>query len=819
MRNLLFEIILTLCCTMPRTAFAEVDIVQVFKPERHQRGDTNVSRLQDIDDAHWIWHPTAISQGGVGKFAFLRFRREFTADNTPLRFDVSADERFILLLDGEPVSFGPHRGMVENWLYQSYEAKLSPGRHVMEAVVWVMGPHAPSAQLSWRGGFILKAEGSYHEQLTTGVGGWSVAELRNVKMRQEGMRHNYGVGSQCEVRGCSLMDEQPAAGEYVAPVTARGPVSYNDCGIRTKGWMLFPTPLPDQTYDRVRPGQFRAARATFDRGEYYKEEDARHPMVKDLNALLRKGRPVTIPAHTVLCALLDLDDYYCAYPELVVGGGNGSEVRWMWVEGPKDENKHKGNRNEFVGKNCSGPCDRFFPDGREQARMGVPWWRAGRWCQLEIKTTDNPLVLRDISIIESRYPTPIESHFHCDDASLDGVQKVCLRGMQMDTHETLCDGPHYEQQMYVGDTYVQAGTMAVMYSDDRLIRRAISLFDYERRDNGMLPMNFPTVGTQESATYTMIWPMLLDSYMMWHENAQWLRARMPGLAHTIMGLAEFENEDGLLENLPGWSFIDWVQMPKDWSGLSFSGLPQKGIFSPSNLFYVLSLQAAAHVARQLGYEGLAQDWQARAERLGRKLVAIFWDESSGMIADTPERNSFSQHAQCLAMLAGILSSQQEDAAFRALIERTDIAVATDYFRYYLFQVLAKKGRMDLFMKKMDFWRDHVKWGIRCPLEDDDFETKSDCHAWAAHPLYFLHSAVAGVSPAEPWFKSVRIAPQPGGLKWIDAATPHPRGMILTKLRFEGDRVTGTVTLPDSVSGTFEWKGRKIPLKPGTQTIE
>ena len=120
---------------------------------------------------------------------------------------------------------------------------------------------------------------------------------------------------------------------------------------------------------------------------------------------------------------------------------------------------------------------------------------------------------------------------------------------------------------------------------------------------------------------------------------------------------------------------------------------------------------------------------------------------------------------------------------------------------------------------MDFWRDHVKWGIRCPLEDDDFETKSDCHAWGAHPLFFLHSAVAGIRPAEPWFRSVRIAPQPGGLKWIDSATPHPRGMILTNLRFRGNGVSGTVTLPEGLSGTFVWKGQEIPLRPGKQKVE
>ena len=65
---------------------------------------------------------------------------------------------------------------------------------------------------------------------------------------------------------------------------------------------------------------------------------------------------------------------------------------------------------------------------------------------------------------------------------------------------------------------------------------------------------------------------------------------------------------------------------------------------------------------------------------------------------------------------------------------------------------------------------------------------------------------------------MRIAPQPGGLKWIDAATPHPKGMILTKLRFDGNAVEGEVTLPDGVNGVFQWKGKAIPLKPGRQPV-
>jgi hypothetical protein len=303
------------------TAFAEPEIRRIFRQERFQRGETNISRVQEIDDASWLWHPTAIERGDAGRCAFLKFRMEFEADASPLRFDVSADERFELLLDGRAIAFGPHRGTVENWLYQSYEARLKPGRHVMEAVVWVMGPHAPSAQLSCRGGFILKAEGAYHRRLTTGVAKWRVAELKNVTMRQEGMRRAVGVGSQAEVRGSSLQEERPDESAYVESKVVRGPVKSSIFGLRAKGWMLFPTPLPDQTHERVHPGAFKAARATFGETFLYTGSDASHPLVKDLNALLKGGGEVTLPANAKLCALLDLDDYYCAYPELVTGGG------------------------------------------------------------------------------------------------------------------------------------------------------------------------------------------------------------------------------------------------------------------------------------------------------------------------------------------------------------------------------------------------------------------------------------------------------------------------------------------------------------------
>ena len=284
----------------------------------------------------------------------------------------------------------------------------------------------------------------------------------------------------------------------------------------------------------------------------------------------------------------------------------------------------------------------------------------------------------------------------------------------------------------------------------------------------------------------------------------------------MFGLRAFENADGLLDRLPGWSFMDWV--PAWHAGIAPDG--RDGVSALNNLFYLLALQSAARVSAVSGDDALAAHWRAKAEKLGRTILATFWDGDRGMVADTVKKDRFSEHAQCLAILAGILAPDQARAAMTALEngEKLKLARATLYFSHYLFSAYAKMGRTDLFLKRLDLWRMQTRMGLRCPLEDDDIETKSDCHAWGGHPLFHLHADVAGVKPAEPFFQSVRIAPQPGGLKWIDAATPHPKGMIVTKLTFEGGTARGEVTLPTDVKGVFEWQGKTTPLKAGRNEV-
>ena len=232
-----------------------------------------------------------------------------------------------------------------------------------------------------------------------------------------------------------------------------------------------------------------------------------------------------------------------------------------------------------------------------------------------------------------------------------------------------------------------------------------------------------------------------------------------------------------------------------------------GVSSLNNLLYVYALQKSAEVEDFLGEPLLAQRLRAKAERTAQAVRAKFWDESRGLMADNLAHTEFSEHGQCLALLTDTLTGDQARRCFDQLLTAPDLKRATIYFSFYLLETWQKFGRGDLIVDRMSFWKDLVKQGLKTPVEMPG-DTRSDCHAWGSHPLFHLHASVAGVRPASPGFRTVRIAPQPGKLPKIVSRTPHPDGFIALDLTFEGDPCRGTVELPPDITGVFVWHGQR-----------
>ena len=766
------------------TCLAEIQ--RIFRPPSYTRGNAGLTVRYDIECSSWISHPSARDDGGG---LFVKDRRAFRAEGRePFEIDVSGDGRFTLLLDGDVISRGPHRGLLENWQFQSYRLSLEPGEHVLEAVVWSAGEKAPRAQLEHRHGFVLKASGRYDAILTTGKSAWKAGVVRGTRFTARGDSGAFGTGWETCASGTGFLDESPE--EWVAAIVSEGPQGESlSGGVRRRGRLLYPSQLPDQLNGAIRPGT------------------------------VVEGGPMcgTVPKNTKRRLLWDLGDYYCAYPVLKASGGADATIRWGWAESLRGTDGKKGNRNEWRDKTFNGFGDRFVCDGRSNAVFTAPWMRCGRWCELLVETADEPLEIRDVFIEESRYPLEREWSFDCSDPSVSEVLSICRRGLEECTHEMLFDCPFYEQQMYPGDGRVELQVIEASSRDRRIAQRAVELFDFARRNDGFVPMNFPCWLQQESGTYTMCYAMMYGDLVRWGVEDRWLSARLPGLRHTMSALQRHENEEGLLTDLPGWPFIDWV--PEWKHGMAPDGQVPGRANAIHSLFWVLALQSAAATERRCGEDAQADYWLGRARRTFDAVRKRFWDEGRGLFADDLAHSKWSEHAQVLAMVSGLMRGDEEKRAFEGLISSQDLARATVYFSHYLFEAYFRHGRGDLFLKKLDLWREYVRMGLKTPLESPGANARSDCHAWGAHPIYHALSGLAGIRPAAPGYSKVEIAPCPGGLSFIRARAPHPQGAVAVSLRFDGSDVAGTVTLPEDVEGVFRWNGTERPLASGDNILK
>ncbi len=794
-------------------------VSKVFLTPRLHMGNTGIMLVQPIDEAAWIWHPefgnpkapshADAFANGWKEPVVLRFRKEFEAKTSPIRIHVSADERYELFLDGKRIARGPDRSDVEHWSYATYELRLAAGNHRLEALAWSIGPYAPVAQLTWRGGFILKAEGDYDSQLTTGKAAWEVAKLGGYEFAP-GV---FFVGAQLTVRDSGLQWQE---GEYVKAQVIRGALHDNPYGENAAGWKLFPATLPDQFDREVTTGRAMAlGSGTLAGDTLVSAEQAQNKDLPKWQALIEGKDQIVVPANTEQFLLWDLDNYYCAYPLCEVSGGAGAKIGWSWAESlylPKSE--AKGQRDEFIGKTFRGMTDTFLPGGGEHRKFTTLWWRSGRWCLLSIKTAAEPLTIHRLALDESRYPHENEGKFDAGDSELAGVIKLAVRGIQMCTHETYMDCPYYEQLMYDGDTRLELLTTDVMTRDDRLVKRAIELFDFSRRNWGFVNERFPAYLPQHSPTFSMIWAVMLNDFTYWHNDPAFVKARAIGLRSMLEHFEPYMNQDGLLENLPGWPFMDWV--PQWNTGNAPDGA--KGISSINNLLYVFALQKSAEVEDSLGEPLLAQRLRAKAVRTAAAVRAKFWDESRGLFADNVKHSEFSEHAQCLALLSDTVTGDQAKRCFEQLLTAKDLKRTTIYFSFYLLETWQKFGRGDLIVERMGFWKDLVKQGLKTPVEMPG-DTRSDCHAWGSHPLFHLHASVAGVRPASPGFRTVRIAPQPGTLPRIVSSTPHPDGFIGLDLAFDGNRCHGSVELPAGITGVFVWQSKELKLNSGANAID
>jgi hypothetical protein len=136
----------------------------------------------------------------------------------------------------------------------------------------------------------------------------------------------------------------------------------------------------------------------------------------------------------------------------------------------------------------------------------------------------------------------------------------------------------------------------------------------------------------------------------------------------------------------------------------------------------------------------------------------------------------------------------------AIPSSTGLSRCTISFRHFLFEALAVLGQANAILDGLAGWREYSGYGLTT-LPEGPEPSRSDCHAWGAHPLYHMVSTILGLRPGGPGFASVAIRPQLGRLQAASGSIPHPCGRIGVRLHRVGDDYDASISLPPNVHAT------------------
>lgn len=693
-----------------------------------------------------------------GDLGVFKFRCEFSLDEVPLQFvvRVSADQRYKLYCNGSLVTFGPQRGDAQHWFYEVLDVApfLVPGPNTLEALVWSFGRWAPMAQCTVRTGFVFEAPEDF-DFLST-PGDWQVARLEGWDFD---MMHSSVGDFYIDVGPGEIIDAAHMQTEFGSPYVICHAEERSSSGGGTP-WMLIPRSIPPMRYVQ------RKALPAVRRGAEF------------VGSALEFANGET--------ALLDFQELLCAYPRISVDAP--CRLRITYAESLWNTDGTKGNRDEVEGKEMRGYQDVFIAG--DQGGVFEPlWWRTFRYLQIE--TTEFPAIDNQkreviVDVFETGYPIQVESSFTADESCVEKIWEVSLRTAERCAGETYFDCPYYEQLQYIGDTRIQALIGYYLGRDRALQRNAVETLGWSILEDGLTQSRYPSRQAQVIPPFSLWWILMLWDQMLYDDPG----ARPEFVSsHTINGLLEGFRELQRRE-LQYWQFADWVE---SWRW----GVPPGGA---NATVHRLTLDVATCVAMR--YQEFLEhgEWNEWGLHDSRQLEFAVSD-------DPPSEHAEALHLLCRALCGHEISPWPADA-----LEKSNAVKCTYYFQYY--KHLAMFGRIDApfdYMKELQPWRQMIEDGLTTFAENPE-PTRSDCHAWSAHPILGFFQIVAGVTSLSPGWKKVRVMPHPGSLKRFDARIAHPDGDF--RVTFEQEKFT----IDSPVPFEFMWRDMTKTFESGLHKI-
>ena len=758
-------------------------------------------------DAVWISPPNK----DLLSYGVYHFRKTFNLTSKPQLFiiNLSADNRYRLFINGKSVCSGPAKGELNHWQFETIDIAnfLVSGKNVIAVQVWNFAENRAWSQFSLQTGLVVQGN-SMTESIVNTDFTWKVSE-NSAYVPAASISHTTGPGDQIFAQRYPWGWEEVGYDDssWIQAKKSEDAVP-EKLGIGTRRLVSRSLPFMEES-----PQRFSASRKAIDIAPVSDE-------------FIKGNGSLEITAWQNIDILIDQGHLTTAFPELIVSGGKGAKISVHYAEALVDEiTDQKGNRNEVENKIMKSDSDQdiYLLDGGEKRLFRPLAYRTFRYVKLHIENHQQTLKINDFYSKFTGYPFVENASFKSNDPTLSEVWKTGWRTARLCAYETYMDCPYYEQLQYIGDTRIQALISMYVSGDDRLVKNAITQFHHSFIDEGLTKSRYPDqFGYQVIPPFSLFWIGMIHDYWMHRDDPEFIKTFLPEIRKVLAWHEkQIDKKRNMLGPMEFWNFVDW---PEEWpwkgydevSGISAGTL--EGGSSVLTLQYIDALTKASELYNAFNLKDESQRSILLAEKLRKGTIENCWDASKNLIADSPEKKEFSQHANLLGVLTNAIAKKDQEKLMNLVVSDTSLIQCTLYYRFYLNKALTKAGLGERYVEYLSPWKNMIKIGLTTFAERPE-PTRSDCHAWSASPNYDLLATVCGITPGSANFKTIKIEPHLGSLDWVKGEMPHPNGMIKVSFKKTDNGLKGEITLPKGINGNFNYKGKQVSLHGGVQKIE
>ncbi len=420
---------------------------------------------------------------------------------------------------------------------------------------------------------------------------------------------------------------------------------------------------------------------------------------------------------------------------------------------------------------------------------------------LKLIVLDGDCDVSSLHLREYVNPDAGRAAFATSDARFNRIFAAARETFQQNAVDVFMDCPSRERAGWLCDSFFTARVAKDLCGDTKVEKNFLENFllpaEFEFLPDGMLPMCYPS--DHNDGVFIPNWALWfvveLEEYADRSGDRELIQALRPRVLKLLAYFKRLENEDGLLEKLQSWVFVEWSKANDFVQDVNY----------PSNMLYAKALAAAARLYDQPELADKAA--RLRATILKQSFDGEFFVDNAvrkdGRLQITRNRTEVCQyfafffdvatpktHAKLWQTLSKEFGPQRKQTKAHPGVHPANAFIGNQL----RFELLSRHQRgQQILDEALDYWlymadRTGTLW-------ENDGAYASCNHGFASHAAHVFIRDVLGLYQVDTLNKTLQLRFSDLKLDWCQGSVPTPDGGIRMRWQTEGTKLVYRVETP------------------------